>query len=84
MNIQRKTLTEIADEICDLFDNLGFTSENPIDNNYIIGEIVKIIEEGYNCLNEEPNGGPFEIPNINWGIKYECGCENLPANPLEK
>lgn len=46
MNIQKKSPTEMANEICELFDSYGFTSEIPVDSNEIIGKIAGIIEDG--------------------------------------
>ena len=82
MNFQKKSSIEIAKEICDLFDELGFTSEYPVDSNELCGKIVQIIEDGNNILHEL-KGEPLELQNVNL-MESECGCCNLTPDPFER
>ena len=86
MNIQKKLPVEMANEICDLFDNLGFTSEKLVDTNDLIDQVTEIIENGTNHINEiiiGLKGEPLKIPNITV-VESECGCFNLPPDPYER
>jgi len=85
MYTQKKSSIEIADEICDLFDSYGFSSETPVDSDELISKIAEIIEDGINPISELVSGlkgKTLEIPNIT--VEHECGCSNLHYNPLDE
>jgi hypothetical protein len=85
MNTQKKSSIEIANEICDLFDSYGFSSETPVDPDELINEISEIIDNGINPINELVSGlkgKTLEITNIT--VEPECGCSNLHYNPLDE
>ena len=84
MNFQKNSPIEIANEICELFDSYGFTSETPVDTSELLGKIASIIEDGTSHLNvliDGLEGELLKLPNIN--TETECGCVNLPPDPLK-
>ena len=86
MNIQKKSPIEIASEICDLFDEHGFTSDKQVDTNVLINKIAEIIENGTNPIYELVSGvkgEPFPVQSVNI-TNVPCVCCNLPTDPFER